>query len=103
MGYPTRQAGQPGGLAAAAIKNVRRHARDRLLLPCPYSTPLGMFRFPGPAPLGLAGGAMDVVRLKVEVRGDRRLGLIGRPGRADHLSLGSGQGWPGGRHILIHQ
>jgi hypothetical protein len=41
---------------------VRHHARDRLLLSRPYSAPLGLrlglFRFPGPAPLGLAGGAM---------------------------------------------
>ena len=28
--------------AAAIRKNVRRHARVRLLLPCPYSTPLDL-------------------------------------------------------------
>ena len=48
--------------AAAIRKNVRRHARDRLLLlpPLDLRLGLGLFRFPGPAPLGLAGGAMDV-------------------------------------------
>ena len=42
IGYPTRQGRRAAGGAAAAIKNVRRHARVRLLLPCPW---------------GLAGGA----------------------------------------------
>jgi hypothetical protein len=89
MGYPTRQAGgatgggrrrrprlggawactHGRGRAAEAIrKNVRRHGRDRLLLICPYSTPMGLrLGLPpglGSAPLhlALAGGAVGARR-----------------------------------------
>jgi hypothetical protein len=58
----------------AAVGTVRHHARDRLL-PCPYSTPLGLhlclFRFPGLAPLGLAGGPHGA--------GTAGIGQAGRP------------------------
>ena len=42
--------------------NVLRHTRGRLSLL--HSTPLrlGLFRFPGPCSLGLAGGAMEARR-----------------------------------------
>ena len=51
---------------------------------CPYSTSLRLGVHPdlGPAPLGLGGGIMDVGRLKVEVRGDRRMGLTSPAGGA---------------------
>ena len=45
-GWPTEVRGRRR--AAAIRKNVRRHARVRLLLPCPYSTlRLGLGLLPG--------------------------------------------------------
>jgi len=72
--------------AAAIRKNVWRHARDRLTLlrspgPVPEPAPEPGFCFPAPAP-GPPGGTMDVGRVKVEVWGDRRLGLARPAGGA---------------------
>ena len=52
----------PMARRAAAIKNVRRHARDWLLLFHIPESMLGLSRSPGPDPLGLAGGDMGAGR-----------------------------------------
>jgi hypothetical protein len=66
-----RGSGAAGG--AAIRKNVRRHARVRLLLPCPYSTPLvlrlGSLPGPSSAPLGLAGETVGAERRSPQGRG----------------------------------
>jgi len=67
-GCHRRGDGEATGRSRAAVDAVRHHARDRLLLPCPYSTSLslrlGLLPGPSSAPLllGLAGGAMGARR-----------------------------------------
>ena len=84
-----------GQLRAAAIrKGEAGHCPSLCSGPTAAALPLlhalglrlGLFRFPGSAPLllALAGGTMDVGWLKVEVWGDKRLGLA-RPTAAAGL------------------
>jgi hypothetical protein len=88
-----RWAGQPGGAGGDGHKECSSPCSGpaAAALTPPLDLRLGLFRFPGPAPLGMAGGAMGAGRLKVEVRGDRRLGLAraaGEVSQGSQLSQG---------------